>query len=201
MWNRNENQIILTLIRHGRTKANGEHRYLGKTDEALSAEGRAEIKAYVGRHRYPEADQVFTSSMTRCKETAAIIYPRIAAREIPEWDEMDFGIFEGKNYIELNGNPAYQDWIDSGGTLPFPEGESRAEFLSRCQKGMEKMIRELPEQTKRVTLVVHGGTIMALLSTFYGGGYFDYQVPNGSGFQVILDMRNTEISFEEIKRI
>lgn len=201
MWNRNENQIILTLIRHGRTKANGEHRYLGKTEEALSAEGREEIQAFVNQHRYPEADQVFTSSMKRCKETASIIYPRIAAREIPEWDEMDFGIFEGKNYIELNGNPAYQDWIDSGGTLPFPEGESRAEFLSRCQRGMEKMIRELPEQTKRVTLVVHGGTIMALMSIFYGGAYFDYQVPNGSGFQVILDMGNTEISFEEIKRI
>lgn len=201
MWNRNENQIILTLIRHGRTKANNEHRYLGKTDEALSAEGREEIKAYVNQHRYPEADQVFTSSMKRCKETAAIIYPRIAAREIPEWDEMNFGLFEGKNYQELQGVQSYQDWIDSGGTLPFPEGESRAEFLSRCQRGMQKMLRELPEQAKRVALVVHGGTIMALLSTFYGGDYFDYQVPNGSGFQVRLNMRNTEITFEGIEQL
>ena len=201
MWNRNENQIILTLRRHGRTKANNEHRYLGKTDEVLSAEGREEIKAYVNQHRYPKADHVFTSSMKRCKETAAIIYPHIVSREIPEWDEMDFGIFEGKNYYELNGNPAYQDWIDSGGTLPFPEGESRSEFLSRCQSGMQKMIRELPEQAKRVALVVHGGTIMALLSTFYGGEYFDYQVPNGSGFQVRLNMRNTKITFEGIVQI
>ena len=201
MWNGNENQIVLTLIRHGRTKANNEHRYLGKTDEALSEKGREEIKEYVTLHRYPDADYVFTSSMKRCKETAAIIYPQITVQEIPEWDEMDFGLFEGKNYQELQGVQSYQDWIDSGGTLPFPEGEGRAEFLSRCEEGMRKMVRELPKQAERVALVVHGGTIMALLSIFYGGEYFNYQVPNGNGFQVSLGIEKTNIIFDEIKRI
>ena len=201
MWNRTEDQITLTLIRHGKTKANKEHRYLGKTDEELSAEGREEIKEYVNMHRYPEVDCVFTSSMKRCKATAAIIYPQIEIREIPEWDEMDFGLFEGKNYQELNGNPSYQEWIDSDGTLPFPGGESREDFLSRCERGMRKMISELPEQTKSIALVVHGGTIMALLSAYCVGEYFDYQVPNGSGFQVNLLKGKTEIRFDGITRI
>lgn len=51
---------------------------------------------------------------------------------------MDFGAFEGHNYQELSGDPAYQRWIDSGGTLPFPEGESREEFIRRNVAGYEK---------------------------------------------------------------
>ena len=53
---------------------------------------------------------------------------------------MDFGAFEGHNYQELSGDPAYQRWIDSGGTLPFPEGESREEFIRRNVAGYEKML-------------------------------------------------------------
>ena len=63
------------------------------------------------------------------------------------------------------------------------------------------MISELPEQTKSIALVVHGGTIMALLSAYCGGEYFDYQVPNGSGFQVNLLKGKTEIRFDGITRI
>jgi len=57
---------------------------------------------------------------------------------VPEWTEMDFGAFEGHNYQELSGDPAYQRWIDSGGTLPFPEGESREEFIRRSVAGSKK---------------------------------------------------------------
>lgn len=41
MWNRTEDKIKakITWIRHGMTQANGEHRYLGKTDEPLSETG------------------------------------------------------------------------------------------------------------------------------------------------------------------
>ena len=41
MWNGTEDKIKvkITWIRHGMTQANGEHRYLGKTDEPLSETG------------------------------------------------------------------------------------------------------------------------------------------------------------------
>ena len=37
-----------------------------------------------------------------------------------------------------------------------------------------------------VSAVVHGGTIMALLSHFTGGEYFDYQAKCGQGYSGIL---------------
>ena len=30
--------------------------------------------------------------------------------------------------------------------------------------------------------IVHGGTIMAVLSEIYGGGYYDYHCGNGDGY-------------------
>lgn len=108
---------------------------------------------------------------------------------------MDFGTFEGHDYKELSGDPAYQNWIDSGGTLPFPGGESREEFVRRSVAGCEKMLYHMKmireksaasgqgdRNIQNVSAVVHGGTIMALLSYFLGGEYFDYQVKCGQGY-------------------
>ena len=187
MWNRTENQIKLILIRHGETAANIEHRYLGRTDETLSIEGKEKLLEYEKQQKYPKADMVFTSPMKRCKETAQLLYATVTTREIPEWTEMDFGDFEGKNYTELQQDKRYQAWIDSNGTLPFPNGESRKVFIRRCMQGMKKLVQCLfdemtDKKIEAVAAVVHGGTIMALLSSICGGEYFDYQVKNGEGF-------------------
>lgn len=193
MWNRTENQIKLILIRHGETAANIEHRYLGITDETLSIEGKEKLLQYGKQQKYPKADMVFTSPMKRCKETAQLLYATVTTREIPEWTEMDFGDFEGKNYTELQHDERYQAWIDSNGTMPFPNGESREMFIRRCMQGMDKFIQSLYEEMadrkiENVAAVVHGGTIMALLSSICGGEYFDYQVKNGEGFVCSLTL-------------
>ena len=193
MWNRTENQIKLILMRHGETAANKEHRYLGRTDETLSIEGKENLLQYEKQGKYPKADMVFISPMKRCKETAQLLYATVTTREIPEWTEMDFGDFEGKNYTELQHDERYQTWIDCNGTMPFPNGESREMFIRRCMQGMDKFIQSLYEEMadrkiENVAAVVHGGTIMALLSSICGGEYFDYQVKNGEGFVCSLTL-------------
>lgn len=208
MRNRTENQIKLVLLRHGATKANQEHRYLGRTDEALTEEGREELLENKKKNCYPGVDILFSGPMTRCLQTAELLYPELCPVTIPEWREIDFGAFEGKNYKELNGNPEYQAWIDSGGTLPFPGGESREAFLSRCVAGFDRMRKHLAAVTEKASdkpctagIIVHGGTIMALLSQYYGGEYFDYQVQNGSGYSGMLWMDAGAVRITEIRKI
>lgn len=190
MWNRTEVKIELVLIRHGATKSNLEHRYLGQTDEELSAEGRAELENFREKGIYPKVDGIFASPMKRCRETAKLLYPAVEQRLIDEWKEMDFGEFEGKNYLELQGNAKYQAWIDSNGMLPFPQGESREQFVERCKLGVHRMLSQLQKEENTwntIGIVAHGGTIMAILSAFCGGEYFDYQVKNGRGYIAILE--------------
>lgn len=189
MRNRSENQVTLAVIRHGETRANKEHRYLGKTDEALSKRGMEALLWYQKQKIYPDVDYLFTSPMKRCIETAGILYPKLCPAVIPEWEEMDFGQFEYRNYEELKDDAQYQLWINSGGTLDFPEGEGRESFILRCKKGLFRMCGELCKAAEqevstplRVGLVVHGGTVMALLSAYGKKSYFDYQVSNGRGY-------------------
>lgn len=184
-----ENQTILALIRHGATEANKERRYLGRTNESLSGSGIEELLSYKLEHPYPAVDYLFSSPMKRCRETARILYPQLCPVVIPEWEEMDFGRFEYKNYQELKDDKQYQAWIDSGGTLAFPGGECRADFILRCEKGLLRMCRMLQhvaeghaKEPVRAGAVVHGGTVMALLSACGGKDYFDSQVSNGRGY-------------------
>ena len=209
MWNRRadqiECQIRLTLIRHGKTPGNEEHRYIGRTDEALSDGGRAELKEKNKAGYYPDADMLAVSPMKRCRQTAEILYPEKEQICVTALREMDFGEFEGKNYEELQGDTRYQAWIDSGGALAFPGGESREAFTARCRDGLFSLLEELGKTKKRpehIAAVVHGGTIMALLSscdvqavdevsgvrgqTDEEMHYYDYQCANGEGFTGIF---------------
>ena len=210
MRNRAENQIGMVFIRHGETDSNRRKSYLGWTDEPLSVEGREVIAQ--NRKKYPDADFIFTSPMLRCRQTKEIIYGDQFCQIIEKWKEMNFGSFEGKTYLELNGNKDYQRWIDSGGTLPFPEGESREEFILRCRAGLMDCLTRLTEkricfteqenepkkasQQKKVqgkvVCVVHGGTIMALFDSYGKGSYFDYQCRCGRGYECTLSYTTDE---------
>ena len=159
------------LIRHGATMGNQEKRYIGITDEALCDTGIEKLLKNVHKDIYPAADKIYVSPMKRCIQTAQIIYPGREAVVVDDLKECDFGRFEGKNYIELSGDAYYQRWIDSNATLPFPKGEDVKAFRKRCT-----------EDNESAALVVHGGTIMSILSEFYGGGYYDYHCGNAEGY-------------------
>ena len=171
--------MSVALIRHGLTRGNLEHRYIGcRTDESLCDEGVSALRA----REYPPVRRVFASPMRRCVETAAILYPGIEPEIVGDFRECDFGAFEGMSYAELNGRADYQAWIDSGGELPFPGGESRAQFAARCFRAFEALLAlDLRDDW---AIVAHGGTIMAIMERYARpkGNYFDFQMPCGDGF-------------------
>ncbi len=181
----------ILLLRHGKTAGNLEHRYVGCcTDEPLCEEGRRELTG----KKMPPVGRLYVSPMKRCIETAELLWPQHPPlRIVPNLRETDFGDFENKNYEELSGNPDYQAWVDSGGALPFPNGETTEFFRKRCCNAFEQIVDELcesqeeprvPPNILRTGIVAHGGTIMAILERFGFPkmDYFDYQVKNGCGY-------------------
>jgi alpha-ribazole phosphatase len=171
----------ITFIRHGKTAGNLTNCYIGITDEPLIIEGEDEIRKRI----YPEADVVFSSPLLRCIETAGLIYPNQKPVVIDELRETNFGRFEGKNYKDLSNDIDYQRWIDSGGDLPFPDGESKAEATKRTIEGFEKVL-ELSKSYYNVSVIAHGGTIMGILSHIFGGDYYSYHVENCEGYTIDL---------------
>ena len=177
-------QII--LIRHGATPGNLKKRYVGRTDESLSEEGQKALLRE-GNQLDVIPDRLFLSPMKRCLETADLLFPGMEQEIVPDLRECDFGEFEYRNYLEMKDDPLYNKWIGSGGTDPFPDGESPAEFRKRSVKAfMETMRREAIQgrDEETVVFVVHGGTIMAVMAALAvpRRGYFDWQIGNAKGY-------------------
>ncbi len=181
-------EITCLLIRHGKTHGNIEKRYVGaRTDESLCQVGIDGLKwLQDSLKEWDLYEKVYTSPMLRCKQTAQVIFPEAEQVEISGLTETDFGEFENKNYNELNGNEEYQNWIDSNGKLPFPGGESRDAFVNRTLAAFTDTVTRECEAygQKIVPFVIHGGSIMAIMSALTGHDYYDFQIQCGQAYLV-----------------
>jgi len=200
------------LIRHGATKGNKEHRYVGVTDEPLLQE---EKRILAKKNLLPVA-RVYTSPRKRCLETAAILYPDCFPIVKESLSECDFGEFEYCNYEELNGNPFYQRFIDSMGMSGFPKGEDRLTFQKRVVSGfLEIMEEEKLHKEEDIAFVVHGGTIMAILDfcqriengskcqkeEYQFCAFYHWQVGNGEGYMAEVVWEETGFHLKNVKKI
>jgi len=199
-------RLRIILLRHGQTQGNILKRYTGRrSQEPLTPEAVDSFKK--NAREYPNAMYLFTSPALRCQNTAKFIYPRLYPKRkiVDELNEMDFGIFEGKNYQDMKDLPEYREWVDSGCVGQIPGGESREEFIRRTLKGFGIVVDDIEKQhvsqdrlsikeVKKFTaglelnemfdasIVAHGGTIMALLSAFTGEDYFSFSAAPGEGY-------------------
>ena len=120
----------VVLIRHSKTAGNLKGRYI------VESHRRATLR---GGHPSAGGGKLSGGGACLCKPDEALPGDGESdpIRRLPSGrsrcsGSVDFGDFENKNYLELNGNPDYQAWVDGGGTLPFPGGESREAFQERC---------------------------------------------------------------------
>lgn len=187
--------IILYLIRHGKTEENTKGLYIGRNTDVPLAEN--EHLCWPENICLPE--QIFVSPMLRCRQTARMLTGHENFTIIDEFAEMDFGKFEGKGYEELKHDPYYQKWIDSNGTISFPEGENRDGFVRRCMAGFEKMCRLVRKPD--IMLVAHGGTLMAIMSSITGRQYFDFQASTGTGYKCNVRISDAGYECEFYERI
>ncbi|MGN0107461.1 MAG: histidine phosphatase family protein [Hominilimicola sp.] len=178
----------IILIRHGMTEGNYKKRYIGTTDEDLR-----DTKCLEGE--YPDCDRVVASPMKRCVQTARFIYPDKQIKICEKLRECDFGDFENKSYEDLKDNADYQKWLNSGGKLPFPNGEAHEDFAWRCVEGFFEMTGG---RTADTAFVIHGGSIMAIMQRLFGGGFYDYQVKNGCGFEFEIEREGTVNDYSTI---
>ncbi|MDQ5984231.1 MAG: Adenosylcobalamin/alpha-ribazole phosphatase [Eubacteriales bacterium SKADARSKE-1] len=175
------------LIRHGLTKENSIGKYIGSTDVPLSAEGKAKLEDFRTRFEYPKAGLVYTSPLSRCTQTADVLYPSLPKIISPGLSECNFGTWEGKTVDELKGNSEFIKWMTGENVELTNGGESIKDFTSRVSNTFEKIIDEIIRIYKKdVIIVTHGGVIMTILSK-YGipkANPYDWIANNGCGYSI-----------------
>jgi len=168
--------MTIYLIRHGRTEANEKWLYCGSTDLSLSEAGREELREI--RYDIPNM-RFLTSGMKRTNETLQILFGNVEYEVDSRFREVDFGIFEMRNYYEVKDTPEFQAWVtgDNEANVP-PEGESGVQMKRRVLEAFS----EIREDT---VLICHGGVIAAIMEHLFpdeGKSRYDWQPKNGKGY-------------------
>ncbi|MBF7083063.1 alpha-ribazole phosphatase [Desulfallas sp. Bu1-1] len=158
------------LVRHGETVWNKDSRIQGQTDIPLSEKGVEQARALSKRLERLNFAGIFSSNLSRARETAAIIAgPHNRPVEvIPDLQELNFGDWEGMTMEEIRKEYASltRAWWSNPLTTRIPGGETLAELAERSVRAIRSIIERYPEQ--QVVVVAHGGTIRSIVGTVLG---------------------------------
>jgi len=116
--------------------------------------------------------KVYTSDLRRARETTQIITSQLKAVEVRHLKglrELDFGLWEGLSYAEVERNYPQEIRHIYGETETFqaPGGESVLALKKRVIKTWENILREIKGGT--IMIVTHGGPIRVLWEHWLGG--------------------------------
>ncbi|MEJ5314918.1 MULTISPECIES: histidine phosphatase family protein [Anaerolinea] len=160
--------IALTLLRHGRSRADDEGVYEGRYDSPLTAVGEAQ--AYRRAREWKETgftfDRVIASTLQRARRTAEIVCEVLnLPLEVSDlWMETNTGGLAGLTPQEaerLYPRPAFRNPYES----ITPTGESEWQVFLRAAGALEEVIRR---GAPRTLVVAHGGILSMTLRAICG---------------------------------
>ena len=173
----------LVMVRHGETEGQSSVRYYGVTDVALSDAGREQVRAAAKWLPRAAIDEWVASSLSRAWESARILAKGRPIRLDADFREVDFGSWEGLTAEEIEaGNPIlYADWLAGRPGFDYPDGEKRADFLGRIERGLERL---LTSDARLIVLVAHKGVIRTISDLLAGDRLGDTEPPLGGVVQL-----------------
>ena len=178
------------VVRHGITQANLDGTYCGGTDLPLCAEGLAQLNQLSGEYSYPFPDVVYTSPLLRARQSANVLFPGCEHIIMAGLREASFGIYEGKRFKDLSGNPDFQKWVSFGSGIT-PEGaEHHDKFNHRCVETFIEIVEELMKTgTHSAAIVTHASVIANILANiaYPKKSAYDWQCYAGCGYTLLAD--------------
>ncbi|MFJ5234595.1 histidine phosphatase family protein [Kitasatospora sp. NPDC088391] len=134
----------IVLVRHGETSWSATGRHTGRTDVPLTEEGRAMARALGERlarapwNGLPGAT-VYTSPLSRARETAELAGFGDRAVDRPELLEWDYGQYEGRTGTDIRAT-------DHSGWLIWRDGVPGGETLAQVSGRIDGFLAELNEE-------------------------------------------------------
>lgn len=111
---------------------------------------------------------VHTSPVQRAQETARTLAARhdLDPEVVLALDELDFGDWSGRAFVELEGDPQWSTWNKARSTAVAPNGESMADAQARAWRHVERTALAAPGRT--IAMVSHCDIIRAVVAQVLG---------------------------------
>lgn len=183
------------LVRHGTTAWVDTQLLHGITDIPLNERGREQASSAAAALKDSGATKMYSSSLSRCAETAHIIGKAAGIEPIltDSLVEINFGWLEGKK-IRDHDFSEYSKLVELFDHHFFTlvralSGESKSRFERRVLRGWLEIVNENPSGT--VIVVAHSGVLNTILMHF-----FNKQFLNGNAYHHLNPCSITEISVD-----
>lgn len=150
--------LDLTLIRHGETEWNATGRWQGWTDVPLSDVGKQQARRLAPRLARRTFDRVYSSDLTRARQTAELALPALAPTPEQRLRELHFGRYEGYTFEEVKADGDYAEWHRDTWGRPAPAG---GESFETVAQRLREWIDEQPNG--EIIAFTHGAAIRALV--------------------------------------
>jgi broad specificity phosphatase PhoE len=155
----------LFLVRHGQTGWNKEGIFRGTKDVPLDAVGKEEALSVGKRLKEEGITAVFSSPLSRAKETAEAIarFHKIEVQLLAGLIDLNFGEWEGQSLeaVKKRYPDLYQQWLQAPHEVIFPGGEGLDVVRSRVMGAVEGIIERHPQEV--VVLVSHRVVLKVLI--------------------------------------
>jgi broad specificity phosphatase PhoE len=160
----------LFLVRHGRTGWNKEQIFRGTKDVPLDAVGKQEALLVGERLKAEGITAVFSSPLSRAKETAEAIarFHNVGVQVLAGLNDLNFGEWEGlsRQEVEERYPDLYRQWQQEPHRVIFPAGEGLDAVRSRVIEAVGDVVARHPQEA--VALVSHRVVLKVLICALLG---------------------------------
>lgn len=158
----------IQLIRHAAHRDLG-HVLSGRAgDIPLTEAGREQAQCLAVHLENEALDEVQSSPVRRARETAeAIARPRrLEVRVVDALDEIDFGEWTGRTFVELDEDPRWHHWNAHRSEARAPGGETMASVKQRISRHVASEAQR--GEGRVVAMVSHCDVIRAAVAEVIG---------------------------------
>ncbi|MFO7605151.1 MAG: histidine phosphatase family protein [Desulfurivibrionaceae bacterium] len=173
------------LSRHGKTAANLENRFAGRSAEPLHPSGREQLAGVAARLNSMPISAIYAGPLARTSQSAEIIAGVTGAKVrvleafneilIPHWDGLS------KAEIASRFGPQYPTWLSAPERFCLPGCETLHQVTERAVAGIEALFTAHPGEM--VVVVSHLIVVRCLILHYRGrplGEFRSVKVDNGA---------------------
>ncbi|HEX2016157.1 MAG TPA: histidine phosphatase family protein [Solirubrobacteraceae bacterium] len=154
----------MALVRHAQTQWSATGRHTGRTDIPLTDAGRDSARRLgpLLDQRFKAVERVWSSPLSRARETCELCGLGARCQERPELMEWDYGAYEGLTTPEIREQrPGWSLWRDG-----CPDGEDAAAVGAR----VDVLISDLRALKATTVVFAHGHVLRVLAARWIGLG-------------------------------
>ena len=159
----------ILLLRHGPADQPAPDVFIGRTNPALTAQGRELAKIAGQRLSRLQIGGVYTSPLIRCVQTGRLLgLENVSAETVEGLAERDFGAWEGKSRADCRRDEAAWAAFAAPDGAP-PQGESVSTFHTRVIDAYNELLDKTDDKPV-ILIVAHQSVICAIAADALGLG-------------------------------